>query len=307
MFVVFRLAQFDSCLRQEKVSLAALKELCYQGVPEGGGRRAQAWRILLGYLPLQRSVWPEVVREKRALYRQLVAEMILSTPDEMGEKSPVVEDHPLNINPTSHWQSFFKDNEVLLQIDKDVRRLCPDLTFFQQATPVPNLLVVGDSNTGVAAQEKLYSRVNQAQLKAQEVKRRGVGPTTLSSSKKKAVEDYTPIMESGQEAHWEVVERILFLYAKLNPGQGYVQGMNEIIGPIYYVLASDSDTDWRGEKYSTLGGFYYILSFLRSRGGRLFLLFHKFNVGHQGLLHQDPGRLLHRHPGHDGAAENQDQ
>ena len=244
--VVFRLAQFDSCLRQEKVSLAGLKELCYQGVPEGGGRRAQAWRILLGYLPLQRSVWPEVVREKRALYRQLVAEMILSTPDEMGEKSPVVEDHPLNINPTSHWQSFFKDNEVLLQIDKDVRRLCPDLTFFQQATPVPNLLVVGDANTGVAAQEKLYTRVNQAQLKAQEVKRRGVGPTTLSSSKKKAVEDYTPIMESGQEAHWEVVERILFLYAKLNPGQGYVQGMNEIIGPIYYVLASDSDTEWRG-------------------------------------------------------------
>ena len=56
----------------------------------------------------------------------------------------------------------------------------------------------------------------------------------------------------------KVVERMLFLYAKLNPGQGYVQvtsledgfvflstihivqqGMNEIIGPIYYVMASD--------------------------------------------------------------------
>ena len=56
----------------------------------------------------------------------------------------------------------------------------------------------------------------------------------------------------------QVVERMLFLYAKLNPGQGYVQvtslkpgfvflseihivqqGMNEIIGPIYYVMASD--------------------------------------------------------------------
>ena len=61
-------------------------------------------------------------------------------------------------------------------------------------------------------------------------------------SKKKAVEDYAPLSE-GQEAHWEVancpavfsyfslttynlfqvVERMLFLYAKLNPGQGYVQ------------------------------------------------------------------------------------
>ena len=28
-------------------------------------------------------------------------------------------------------------------------------------------------------------------------------------------------------------------------GQSYVQGMNEIIGPIYYVLAADSDLEWR--------------------------------------------------------------
>jgi len=30
-------------------------------------------------------------------------------------------DHPLNSSPDSQWQTFFKDNEVLLQIDKDVR------------------------------------------------------------------------------------------------------------------------------------------------------------------------------------------
>lgn len=54
-------------------------------------------------------------------------------------------------------------------------------------------------------------------------------------------------MENGKEAHWEVVERILFLYAKLNPGINYVQGMNEIIGPIYYVMASDPNFDYRGE------------------------------------------------------------
>merc|ERR1711963_1014549 len=62
--------------------------------------------------------------------------------------------------------------------------------------------------------------------------------------KKKATETYAPLAQ-GEEAHWEVVERILFLYAKLNPGQGYVQGMNEIIGPIYYVFASDPREEWR--------------------------------------------------------------
>ncbi|ESN95601.1 hypothetical protein HELRODRAFT_92779 [Helobdella robusta] len=44
----------------------------------------------------------------------------------------------------------------------------------------------------------------------------------------------------GYEAHWEVIRRLLFVYAKLNPGQGYVQGMNEIMGPIYYVLFHDT-------------------------------------------------------------------
>jgi len=48
-------------------------------------------------------------------------------------------------------------------------------------------------------------------------------------------------MTKGSEANWEVVERMLFIYAKLNPGQGYVQGMNEIIGPIYYVFASTDE------------------------------------------------------------------
>jgi hypothetical protein len=72
----------------------------------------------------------------------------------------------------------------------------------------------------------------------------------IALSVKKAPEDYAPMPE-GMEAHWEVVERILFLYAKLNPGQGYVQGMNEIVGPIYYTFACDPDLDWRGKQQVT--------------------------------------------------------
>jgi hypothetical protein len=41
---------------------------------------------------------------------------------EEGERVDVTfADHPLNSNPDSQWGMFFKDNEVLLQIDKDVR------------------------------------------------------------------------------------------------------------------------------------------------------------------------------------------
>ena len=56
--------------------------------------------------------------------------------------------------------------------------------------------------------------------------------------KVRKLSDSSAPLPPGEEHHWEVVERVLFIYAKLNPGQGYVQGMNEIVGPIYYVCAT---------------------------------------------------------------------
>jgi len=46
------------------------------------------------------------------------------------------------------------------------------------------------------------------------------------------------------DRHHDVLARILFVYAKLNPGLRYVQGMNEILAPIYYVIATDPDLDF---------------------------------------------------------------
>ena len=43
-----------------------------------------------------------------------------------------------------------------------------------------------------------------------------------SNSRRTTTEEYLALKE-GEEAHWEVVERILFIYAKLNPGLSYVQ------------------------------------------------------------------------------------
>jgi len=231
-----RVNEYDKLLSCDKIDVSALKDKCFRGIPEGKSRRSISWRILLGYLPRERKLWKDLIHEKRNLYKQFIDEMIVSTPE---ANSPVIEDHPLNPNPNSNWQNFFKDNEVLLQIDKDVRRLCPDISFFSQACDYPNKDMVRRGS------DRLHQRVNQSQLDEERSLRKGVGPSVLASvPKKRAKEDYAPLSE-GQEAHWEVVERILFLYAKLNPGQGYVQGMNEIIGPIYYVFATDSNLEWR--------------------------------------------------------------
>lgn len=51
--------------------------------------------------------------------------------------------------------------------------------------------------------------------------------------------------EDVEDLHWESIERILFIYAKLNPGVSYVQGMNELLAPLYFVLANDEDEEHR--------------------------------------------------------------
>ncbi|KAF5297205.1 hypothetical protein FQA39_LY12220 [Lamprigera yunnana] len=232
-----RLKEFDDILNKDAINLKELKKLAFNGIPDDQGKRAICWRLLLNYLPMDKSTWSMFLKTKRDLYIQFIDEMIV-TPGSK-EVDGDVEDHPLSMSPDSEWQAFFKDNEVLLQIDKDVRRLCPDISFFQQPTEFPCSVVVNSMDV-----KRLHRRVERRVLKSANVERKGLGITKIALSLKKANEDYAP-MDEGQEAHWEVVERILFLYAKLNPGQSYVQGMNEILGPIYYAFASDPDVSYR--------------------------------------------------------------
>ncbi|KAE8748700.1 hypothetical protein FOCC_FOCC004503 [Frankliniella occidentalis] len=239
-----RLKEFDVALSAEEIDLRKLKQLCFHGIPDDQGTRALCWKLLLNYLPIRRSTWSQTLSQKRDLYKQFIEEMVIP-PGEVKEDEEscridvTCADHPLSSNPDSLWQAFFRDNEVLLQIDKDVRRLCPDISFFQQATEAPCFKVVNSKGL-----RRLHRRVQHTVLNSANVERRGLGVTKIALLVKKAQEDYAPMAE-GSEAHWEVVERILFLYAKLNPGQGYVQGMNEIVGPIYYCFASNPDAEWR--------------------------------------------------------------
>lgn len=51
-----------------------------------------------------------------------------------------------------------------------------------------------------------------------------------------------PDVDFFQQAHiQDLMTRILFIYAKLNPNLKYRQGMHELLGPIIYVLTMDSE------------------------------------------------------------------
>lgn len=231
-----RVQGLHEVLESEKIDLQLLRRLCFQGIPDDSGFRPICWRLLLGYLPANTLDWPQVLKKQRALYNQFLEDMVIS--HDCGSPEGLPDDHPLNCNPNSKWQVFFKDNDVLLQIDKDVRRLCPDMCFFQRATDHPCERITQDPGV-----QSLRERVQRTMLHSANVTRSRMGITNISLNAGRPAQ-YERLPQ-GQEAHWEVVERILFLYAKLNPGLGYVQGMNEIIGPIYYTFAADPNPEWK--------------------------------------------------------------
>ncbi|XP_034292049.1 TBC1 domain family member 13 isoform X2 [Pantherophis guttatus] len=241
-----RIAEFEEILNEPNIVLQKLREFCFNGIPFEGGLRCLCWKILLNYLPVERGGWNSQLRKQRELYAQFLKEMIIQPGIAKAEfgvfrEDVTLEDHPLNPNPNSQWNTYFKDNEVLLQIDKDVRRLYPDMAFFQRPTEYPCLLILDPQNEF----ETLRKRVEQTTLKSQTVARNRSGVTNVSSPLKAPVLSEYEVLPDGSEAHWEVVERILFIYAKLNPGIAYVQGMNEIVGPLYYTFATNPNSAWK--------------------------------------------------------------
>lgn len=131
------------------------------------------WKLLLGYLSPKRASWSETLAQKRKLYSQFVNEMVVPP----GRNTEEGGDHPLSDGPDSAWSTFFKDNEFLLQIDKDVRRLYPDISFFQQPTEFPCELIVNSKGD-----RRLHQRVVPLVFTSANVERKGLGVTKVRFS-----------------------------------------------------------------------------------------------------------------------------
>ncbi|CAN1146869.1 TBC1 domain family member 13 [Linum perenne] len=150
---VTKQAQLLTELSKKVVNVKEIRKIALQGLPDVAGIRSTVWKLLLGYLPPERSEWSSELAKKRSQYKDFKDDIMM--------------------NP---------DSETIEQIDRDVKRTHPGLDFFS-----------GDSSFAKSNQEALRS--------------------------------------------------ILIIFAKLNPGIRYVQGMNEILAPLYYVFKNDPDEE----------------------------------------------------------------
>uniref|UniRef100_A0A8D1AYS3 TBC1 domain family member 13 n=2 Tax=Sus scrofa TaxID=9823 RepID=A0A8D1AYS3_PIG len=237
------IADFQDVLKEPTIALEKLRELSFSGIPCEGGLRCLCWKILLNYLPLERASWTAILAKQRELYAQFLREMIIQpgiAKANMGvsREDVTFEDHVSRSPPRGRRLRGGERGGLWSG------RLCPDISFFQRATEYPCLLILDPQNEF----ETLRKRVEQTTLKSQTVARNRSGVTNMSSPNKNSASSSVSkyeVLPNGCEAHWEVVERILFIYAKLNPGIAYVQGMNEIVGPLYYTFATDPSSEWK--------------------------------------------------------------
>jgi len=225
----------EEILSEDVIDVDRLKDLVFSGCPDSGSWRALCWRLILSALPADRAEWESSNQLQRANYKTFVQDFIIRPETEKSVRST----DPLS-NTGDTWDDYFKDNELLTQIDKDARRLYPDLGFFSFPTRFPaNEILDERYKLGM-----LKDRVNKSNLAAVSSVKGRNGAKLMQNASKNAAGDEESAIKQNEEANWEVVERILFVYAKLNQGTKYIQGMNEIVGPIYYVLSCDPDPAW---------------------------------------------------------------
>ncbi|KAK9818717.1 hypothetical protein WJX74_002076 [Apatococcus lobatus] len=60
--------------------------------------------------------------------------------------------------------------------------------------------------------------------------------------------------------HRKEMIRALFIFAKLNPGLTYIQGMNELLAPLYYTFRTDIDED--AAKHAEADAFYCFIDLI---------------------------------------------
>lgn len=120
-----------------------LRSLAFRGIP-GNVRalRRIVWQILIGYLPYETHKWEQHLKNQKKIYEQWEQELIIRPnlrPESVVEETKVgkeyrfVSDHPLNKDNNSLWSRYFADQEIWIEIEKDIRRTRTDMSFFTDA------------------------------------------------------------------------------------------------------------------------------------------------------------------------------
>lgn len=197
-----RLDRYSSALSKEVINLTELQSLASQGIPDYGGLRATVWKLLLYYLPRNRDLWESELARKRSKYAALKEELLMN-PTEVTRR----------MEETSRQNKLDGRNDE----DGQLRR--------HEIPHGDHPLSLGETSVW----NQFFQDIEMAEQIERDVKRTHPDMIFFSGESASSLENQ------------EALKRILFIFAKLHPSTQYVQGMNEVLAPLYYVFKTDPD------------------------------------------------------------------
>jgi hypothetical protein len=214
-----RLAAFHTALGRDEIDLDEIRSLMTAGLPEGHqingqtsqsvkGLRSVCWKLLLGYLPTRRADWQGYLHVQRSNFRAFYREF-------MGLKFPF---SPVATAKSSDSHAFdFDMDHATAQplVDVELHTSAP-------AAHAPAALNV-DGYPIKSDDDRLKEDIRKDITRTLSMMH-----FFVSSSDGAKISDKQLALE-----------RVLYIFGKLNAGVRYVQGMNEILAPIFYTFFTD--------------------------------------------------------------------
>ncbi|XWS09161.1 hypothetical protein CRYUN_Cryun40dG0062500 [Craigia yunnanensis] len=201
---ISRQAQLLTELSKKVVNMRELRRIASQGIPDGAGIRSTVWKLLLGYLPPDCGQWSSELAKKRSQYRHFKEELLMN-PSEITSRL---------------------EKSVVCENDES-KSESSGLLSRSQITHGEHPLSLGKSSIW----NQFFQDSEIIEQIDRDVKRTHPDVHFFSGD--------SQLAKSNQDA----LRNILIVFAKLNPGIRYVQGMNEILAPLFYVFRNDPDEE----------------------------------------------------------------
>ncbi|KAI3746888.1 hypothetical protein L6452_09330 [Arctium lappa] len=202
---VARQAELLQELSRKIVNIGELRRLASLGIPDAAGIRSTVWKLLLAYLPSDKGLWSSELAKKRSQYKHFKEDLLMN-PSEITRK---LEDsvYPKNGDQISEGKGLLARSKIPHgEHPLSLGKTSIWNRFFQDS--------------------EIIEQIDR------DVKRTHPDMPFFSGN------------SASAEANQESLKNILIIYAKLNPGIRYVQGMNEILAPLFYVLRNDPNEDY---------------------------------------------------------------
>ena len=211
-----RAIQIISLLIRKDIPYSLLKKYMFEGLPDDIlSLRPLIWKIALGYLSLNTDNWENDINKNRNLYnnykQKYMFDFLYFDLNKAKNEDPLSKKTKKNI-----WNNLFNDQELYQTIHKDILRTRSNMNFVSMPNNKNNI-------SSEIIIEKAINKKNQINIK--------------NSLLNNNIDTF--------ETNADVMNRILFIYAKLHNDVCYIQGMNDLLAPIYYCFSNDNSPKFK--------------------------------------------------------------